>query len=146
MAPKLRVVLKRVGAQFRHKNDPHHPEHDHDNPDHIGAKMKQPLVETLRVSVRPGKPLRLSVQSLTQGIFSRQRSSEASHLEPAFPPEIIELIASFLTQKELVVFSRVSWDAYTAAERYLYRRPFTRRFDKLLRTLEKHPYKANLIK
>jgi hypothetical protein len=50
-----------------------------------------------------------------------------------------------MTQHELVRFSKVSRDCYTAAERHLYRRPFTRRFDRLLRTLEKSPYKANLI-
>jgi F-box-like len=61
------------------------------------------------------------------------------------PPEILGEIASFMTQHELLKFSRVSRDAYTAAERHLYRRPFTRRFDKLLRTLETCPYKADLI-
>ena len=61
------------------------------------------------------------------------------------PPELIEKIASFMTQDELLEFSKVSRDTYTAAERHLYRRPLTSRFDKLLRTLERSPYKADLI-
>ena len=65
--------------------------------------------------------------------------------DPSLPPELIEKIASYLPQHDLVKFSRVSRDAYTAAERHLYRRPLTRRFDRLLRTVEKSPYKGDLI-
>ena len=87
-------------------------------------------------------------KSIASSILHKQRQSTSTDInrpDPLLPPELIEKIASFMTQHELVLFSKVSHDTYTAAERHLYRRPFTRRFDKLLRTLEKSPYKGELI-
>jgi len=81
-------------------------------------------------------------------VFFHKRTSASLDLsrgDPSLPPELIEKIASYLPQLDLVKFSRVSRDAYTAAERHLYRRPLTRRFDRLLRTVEKSPYKGDLI-
>jgi hypothetical protein len=146
MAPKISILIKRVGAQFRHKSDRRDGQRDdNDSADPFQRKMKRCSTEETGSDVTH-KPRRLSL-TLKPRRFSRgRRSSEITFLEPAFPPEIIENIASFLTQRDLTVFSRVSRDAYTAAERHLYRRPFTRRFDKLLRTLEKAPHKADLIR
>jgi hypothetical protein len=87
-------------------------------------------------------------KSITSSILHRSRHSTSLDIargDPLLPPELIEKIASYMTQHELLRFSKVSRDCYTAAERHLYRRPFTRRFDKLLRTLERSPYKADLI-
>src|SRR5271154_6106231 len=80
-------------------------------------------------------------------VFHKRTSAslDLSRGDPLLPPELIEKIASYLPQQDLVKFSRVSRDAYTAAERHLYRRPLTRRFDRLLRTVEKSPYKGDLI-
>jgi hypothetical protein len=147
MAPKISILIKRVGAQFRHKNDRREEQrHDNDSVDPFQHKMKRCSTVEVTGGDVTHKPRRLSL-TLKPRRFSRgRRSSEITFLEPAFPPEIIENIASFLTQRDLTVFSRVSRDAYTAAERHLYRRPFTRRFDKLLRTLERVPHKADLIR
>jgi hypothetical protein len=87
-------------------------------------------------------------KSITSSILHRSRHSTSLDIgreDPALPPELIEKIASYMTQHELLRFCKVSRDCYTAAERHLYRRPFTRRFDKLLRTLERSPFKADLI-
>jgi len=87
-------------------------------------------------------------KSITSSILHRSRQSTSLDIprgDPVLPPELIEKIASYMTQHELLRFSKVSRDCYTAAERHLYRRPFTRRFDKLLRTLERSPFKADLI-
>jgi hypothetical protein len=149
MAPKLFAALKRFSAQFRHKNDRRDPsdppQEDNDTTDPFRSKWKRwSMVETTNTEAPPVRPRRMS---LTLNHFHKRRSSvtEMTILDPAFPPEIIEKIASFMTQHDLCVFSRVSRDAYTAAERHLYRRPFTRRFDKLVRTLEKNPYKAEFV-
>lgn len=86
--------------------------------------------------------------SIASSILHKQRQStslDINRADPVLPPELIEKIASFMNQHELLQFSKVSRDAYTAAERHLYRRPYTRRFDKLLRTLERAPYKGELI-
>jgi F-box-like len=146
MAPNFLVALKRFSCHFWLKNEPREPARDTVTPDPIQSKAKRwSMVELSNKEAPLVKPRRMSL-TLNHGIFSkRRRSSEITFLEPAFPPEIIEKIASFMTQHDLCVFSRASRDAYTAAERYLYRRPFTRRFDKLLRTLERSPYKADFI-
>ena len=85
---------------------------------------------------------------IASSILRNRRDSTSLDInrgDPILPPELIEKIASFMTQAELLKFSKLSRDTYTAAERHLYRRPFTRRFDRLLRTLEMSPYKADLI-
>jgi hypothetical protein len=76
---------------------------------------------------------------------NRRNSTDSYQSDPVLPPELIEKIASYLSQQDLKRFCKVSSGAYTAAERHLYRRPYTRRYDKLLRTLERSPYKADLI-
>ena len=89
-----------------------------------------------------------SRKSITSSVLHTRRRStsiDSTRPDPILPPELIEKIASYMTQHGLLKFSKVSRDAYTASERHLYRRPFTRRFDRLLRTLEKSPYKGELI-
>ena len=86
-----------------------------------------------------------SISSSTLNNRRRSTSLDIDRGDPILPPELIEKIASFMTQHELLNFSKVSRGTYTATERHLYRRPITRRFDKLLRTLERSPYKADLI-
>jgi len=75
----------------------------------------------------------------------RSRSVNSNKPSPILPLELIEKIITYLDQYNLVRFSRVSRDCYTICEKYLYRRPCTRRFDKLLRTLQKYPYKGEMI-
>jgi hypothetical protein len=86
-------------------------------------------------------------KSIASSLLHKRRSAslDNNRPKPVLPPELIEKIASFLSQYDLLRFCRVSRDGYTAAERHLYRRPFTRRFDRLLRTLERSSYKADLI-
>ena len=94
------------------------------------------------------KRLNTRRKSIASNILHNRQQSTSLDINggnPILPPELIEKIASFMTQRELLKFSKVSRNTYTAAERHLYRRPVTRRFDKLLRTLERSPYKADLI-
>ena len=87
-------------------------------------------------------------KSIASTILHKRRQSTSLDINrpnPALPPELFGKIASFMTQHELLLFSKVSRDTYRAAERHLYRRPYTRRFDKLLRTLEKSPNKGELV-
>jgi hypothetical protein len=87
-------------------------------------------------------------QSFTGRILHpRRRSNPIDPNKPSsiLPLELIEKIITYLNQYALVKFSRVSRDCYTICEKYLYRRPFSRRFDKLLRTLQKYPYKGEMI-
>jgi hypothetical protein len=114
-------------------------------PDAHPEKEDVPLVERVNdiattVNIRR-KPIASSV------LHNRRDSVslDINRSDPILPPELIEKIASFMTQTELLKFSKLSRTTYTAAERHLYRRPSTRRFDRLLRTLEMSPYKADLI-
>jgi hypothetical protein len=75
----------------------------------------------------------------------RSNSIDPNKASPALPLELIEKIIAYLNQFDLVKVSRVSRDCYTICEKYLYFRPFTRRYDKLLRTLQKYPYKGEMI-
>lgn len=75
----------------------------------------------------------------------RSNSIDPSKASPALPLEIVEKIVAYLNQFDLIKVSRVSRDCYTICEKYLYFRPFTRRYDKLLRTLQKYPYKGRMI-
>jgi hypothetical protein len=75
----------------------------------------------------------------------RSSSIDLTKASPALPLELIEKIIAYLNQFNLVKVSRVSRDCYTICEKYLYFRPFTRRYDKLLRTLQKYPYKGEMI-
>jgi hypothetical protein len=86
-------------------------------------------------------------KSLASSILHRRHSTslDSSCGGPRLPLELLEMVASYLGQYDLVSFSRAFRDAYTTAERFLYRRPFTRRYDRLLRTLENNPYKGNFI-
>jgi F-box-like len=76
---------------------------------------------------------------------ARSNSIDPNKASPALPLELIEKIIAYLNQFDLVKVSRVSRDCYTICEKYLYFRPFTRRYDKLLRTLHKYPYKGEMI-
>lgn len=155
MSHQVKTLWKKVGNQFRNRSrsvGQHHLEEndsDEDNvdspPDHRRRLSMIEGVEDMTLTSHSSR--RKSITVLTSTIFhKRQRTSNDSpRPEPVLPPELIEKIASFMTQVELKKFSRVSRDAYTAAERHLYRRPFTRRFDKLLRTLIRSPYKADFI-
>jgi len=87
-------------------------------------------------------------RSFTSRILHPRRcnfSVNSNKLIPILPLELIEKVITYLDQYDLVKFSRVSRDCYTICEKYIYRRPFTRRFDKLLRTLQKYPYKGEMI-
>lgn len=75
----------------------------------------------------------------------RSTSIDINKASPIVPLELIEKIITYLNQYDLIKFCRVSRDCYTICEKYLYRRPFTRRCDKLLRTLQKYPYKGEMI-
>lgn len=152
MTTKITQALKKVGNPFRHRSasNPHQAEGrevEREGDRHV-KELHAPLFEHIsspRQSTE--RPRRKSI-TLVSNIIHHKRtrnSIDASRPSPALPPELIEKIAWYLKQYELTKFSRASRDCYIAAERHLYRRPFTRRFDKLLRTLEKHPYKADFI-
>jgi hypothetical protein len=154
MTPNVKKLWKKVGHQFRNRSHSvgqhrEHSDNEEDNADspqlHQRRLSLMEGVENMTLTSHPSR--RKSITVLTSTIFhKRQRTSnDSARPEPVLPPELIEKIASFMTQAELKKFSRVSRDAYTAAERHLYRRPFTRRFDKLLRTLIRSPYKADFI-
>jgi hypothetical protein len=149
MAPNIKAFLKRVSSKLRrrsHSNE-YQPE-ENGGDDQFQAKTRHlSLIESVDNLALTNKPRRHSIALLSTTIFhKKQRSSmDSNYSEPVLPPELIEKIASYLTQQDLKRFCKVSSGAYTAAERHLYRRPFTRRYDKLLRTLEKSPYKADFI-
>jgi hypothetical protein len=154
MPTHVKKLWKRVGDQFRNRSRSVGQHHEDDNSDDDNAdsspdhRRRLSLIEGLEdMTLSSHSSRRKSITVFTSTIFhKRQRtSSDSPRPEPVLPPELIEKIASFMTQAELKKFSRVSRDAYTAAERHLYRRPFTRRFDKLLRTLTRSPYKADFI-
>jgi len=154
MAPHVTALWKKVGNQFRNRSrslGQHHEEIHSDEGNTVSSPERHRRlslaegIEDMAISSHSSR--RKSITVLTSTIFhKRQRTSgETLRAEPILPPELIEKVASFMTQAELKKFSRVSRDCYTAAERHLYRRPFTRRFDKLLRTLIRSPYKADFI-
>jgi hypothetical protein len=141
MSPSFGSALKRVGSHLRRKT--HRQESSESTPD-----KEVPTTKTTENDSKGSLRPRQKSLSLHSNIFvKRQRpAAEASDPTiPALPPELIEKVASFLSQVELVKFCRASKACYIAAERYLYRRPFTRRFDKLLKTFEKVPYKADYV-
>lgn len=140
---KLKTALKRVARLLFCSHS------SIDNPSDVNAGVvlhhekpsnSNKLVERLNEIVTSRK-------SRVARILRRRRNISLGILrsDPFLPPELLENIASFLTQHDLLKFSRASRDAYMAAEQHLYRRPNTRRFDKLLRTLERSPYKADFI-
>lgn len=150
MTAKLTQALRKVGTPFRHRSasNPHRSDgHEEDSNLRYVKETHVNLCENGNEIQHQPRLRRKSLTLVSNIIHHRKpRSSyDASKPSPALPPELIDKVASFLKQHELTKFCRASRYCYIAAERYLYRRPFTRRFDKLLRTLEKHPYKADFI-
>ena len=150
-ASKMKSTVKRFFSPSPYIQEASEPSSDQkadaaDTSDSHEDKSKHvTLIEKVHDTVTTVNSRRKSISSI---ILHRSRQSTSLDIprgDPVLPPELIEKIASYMTQHELLRFSKVSRDCYTAAERHLYRRPFTRRFDRLLRTLEKSPYKANLI-
>jgi hypothetical protein len=149
MTPKIKAFLKKVSSKLRrrsHSNE-YQPE-DNGGDDQFQAKTRHlSLIESVDNLALTAKPRRHSIALLSTTMFhkNRRNSTDSYQSDPVLPPELIEKIASYLSQQDLKRFCKVSSGAYTAAERHLYRRPYTRRYDKLLRTLERSPYKADLI-
>jgi hypothetical protein len=151
MTAKFTQALKKVGTPFRHRSDSHpqrRESRDEEREEDYVKENHGPVFEQSPESPMTAIRQRRKSITLVSNIILHRKSRasiDSTRPSPALPPELIEKIASCLGQHELIKFSRVSRDCYTAAERHLYRRPFTRRFDKLLRTLEKHPYKGDFI-
>jgi hypothetical protein len=146
-ASKIKLGFEKAAAPLKYIHGPRESPSDtsgdtaaqHENAKHVTLIGRVNDVATTVNSRR---------KSIASTILHKQRqntSLDINRPDPLLPPELIEKIASYMTQHELLLFSKVSHDTYTAAERHLYRRPYTRRFDKLLRTLERSPYKGELI-
>jgi len=150
MTAKIAQAFRIVGRPFRHRSASDPPRRDSHEQDPEGENGKDRHVNVFENIPETPSNTRTRRKSLTlvSNIIHHKKaraSSDASRPSPALPPELIEKVASFLKQHELTKFARASRDCYIAAERYLYRRPFTRRYDKLLRTLERNPEKGDLI-